>query len=320
MKSLISQFAQLKAEQLTYQTIGEMVRAIDVDQLNYKELLPEIKDPSEYSRNILLLEPMELVLLHWPAGVESAVHHHEGFWGYVLVLEGTIDNVEYVLDGTQLKEQRTIRGTRAGIIDEPDGTIHKIVNTSTTDHLITLHFYYPALESLDKLVLYELESGTRGVLNEKAETASFGEPEAHFHELQPGAFEYVPFEQAHSASHRILPILPKPDCSAIKELIGAYYAEQAQEYDRFDQNHNCRSKYTDTINQLIAKEIAEKPQMQHLLSLACGTGRRDEQIRALSKRDYHISGIDLTEEMCSIAQGRGIELQHGDWMEFALQE
>ena len=58
-----------------------------------------------YARNILLLDPFEVVVLHWPPGVESAIHHHEGFWGYVLCVEGEVENVEYTYDA----ERRELR-------------------------------------------------------------------------------------------------------------------------------------------------------------------------------------------------------------------
>ena len=65
-----------------------------------------------YARNILLMDPFEVVVLHWPPGVESAIHHHEGFWGYVLCVEGEVENVEYTYDADakELRQKAAWRG------------------------------------------------------------------------------------------------------------------------------------------------------------------------------------------------------------------
>ena len=81
--------------------------------------MPALGEPDKYTRNILTLEPFEVVLLHWPAGVESAVHLHKGFWGYVLCLEGQIDNITYQFEGDLLHESVVSRATRAASLPNP---------------------------------------------------------------------------------------------------------------------------------------------------------------------------------------------------------
>ena len=49
-------------------------------------------------------------------------------------------------------------------------------------------------------------------------------------------------------------------------------------------------------------------------SRACGTGRRSLKIREISKLDYRLTGVDISEEMCSIAAKRGLRILHQDWM------
>lgn len=91
MLALLDRVACETPAEFDYEWLGKFVRSIDVPVLDYKAHLPAPGEPGKYTRNILTLEPFEVVLLHWPAGVESAVHLHKGFWGYVLCLEGQID-------------------------------------------------------------------------------------------------------------------------------------------------------------------------------------------------------------------------------------
>lgn len=316
MEKIVSSFKQLELKDLTYEQLGKLVKSLDLQQIDFQKQTPPIEHPNNYSRNILLLEPLEIVILHWPPEVESAVHFHEGFWGYVMVLEGTCDNVIYEHEGDKLYERQTIRAISGGIIDEPDGTIHKIVNPSATENLITLHFYYPALETLDGLVLYNTEKGQIGKLNEKAKTASFLEPQEHFHEFQENAFEFVSLkQQATKKSHQIFPIIPKPQSDQIKEMISQYYGEQATQYDIFDFNFESRKKFITCINRLVVENLDQKKEVDHVLAIACGTGRRAVNIREASKHEYRITCVDLSEDMVCQASERGVDTCPGDWLE-----
>ena len=321
MKSLIQRIQTETPEHFDYEWLGRFVRSIDIDSLDYKNELPEITDPKDYARNILCLEPFECVLLFWPPGVESAVHYHKGFWGYVLCLEGSIDNIEYRHENGKLLEGKAIRANRGGVLNEPDGTIHKIVNASKEDYLVTLHFYYPALDTLDGLELFCLETGRIGVLNKKASTASFNQDEDCFHKITENGFEYVPMtENPNAKSHRIYPIVPKPSSETISKLLGAYYREQAFSYDSFDLKHNSRRRYTEKINQLIADRLKQESIQGPLLDLACGTGRRALDIKKLSGLDYELLGVDLSPEMCSVAQARGVNAKAGNWLDIDMPE
>lgn len=318
MQQIVERLREFNEGTLSYESLGAYVKSLDVDSIDYKALIPDLKDDINYTRNILLLDPLECVILHWPPNVESAVHYHDGFYGYVLVLEGTCDNVEYHHEGDLLREVQTIRGIRGGVLDEPDGTIHKIKNPSSTQSLVTCHFYYPALDTLDGLVLYDTTTGDIGKLNEKAASASFNEPAAHFHELKRRAFQFQP--KSTVKSHSILPILPKPSPAAIRTFIDAYYAEQAAQYDMFDLQHESRRKYVQRINTLIAKELDAAAQVEEVLAIACGTGRRAAKIRTLNRHDYNILCVDLNEEMCCQAAERNVTAIPGNWLEVEVPD
>lgn len=321
MKHILHALKQFTPETLTYESLGALVKNIDPAQVAYREILPDFDETGNYTRNILMLEPLECVLLHWPPGVESAIHYHEGFWGYVLVLEGTCDNVEYAHRGNELVERRLIRAHRGGVLDEPDGTIHKIVNPDKAETLVTAHFYYPALDTLDGLKLYDTETGTIAVLNEKAPSASLNLSKDCFHSFETGAFTYVPLEKSGKArSHRTVPLLPKPQPDEIRRMIMDYYREQAKVYDDFDRLHTSRSKYTRKVNELLAEDLSQIPEVDHLLAIACGTGRRALHIREKSGHDYRITCVDLSEEMCCQASERGVETRVGPWLEVEVPD
>jgi len=196
MEKIVNELNGFTPETLTYEGLGKYVKQLKVEDFDYQPHIPPIDQSGSYSRNILCLEPLECVLLHWPPNVESAIHYHKGFWGYVMVLEGACDNVVYKMEDNKLIECQTVRAFPGGVLDEPDGTIHKIANPSSTKTLITAHFYYPALETLDGLKVYDIPTKRIGVLNEKAKSASFKEPESCFHSIEENAFEFIDYKTA----------------------------------------------------------------------------------------------------------------------------
>lgn len=315
MKTVLDRIQKLDPKQLTFSSLGDVVLDLASSKIQFEDLLPKVEPGEDYGRNILTLDPIEVVLLRWPPGAESAIHHHAGFWGYVVVLSGRGKNVEYTFQDGILKEDHTTVATAGGLLDEPDGVIHKIVNASDSKELVTLHFYNPALENLDELKLFDIPTGRIGVLNEQASNASFNEPEEHFRSIDYKAFTYQSFEEANQGiSHRIYPIIPKPEQDQIKEMIGAYYEEQAENYDHFDTRHVSRQKYNEKINSLITESLEKQDNTEQMLVLACGTGRRALGIREKSGQNYQITGVDLSEKMCQISSERGIRAVNSDWL------
>lgn len=321
MKHLLEKIKKSSCDELSYEWLGRFVQSIDIHSLDYRSLLPEMPMSGGYSRNILCLEPFECVLLHWNPGAESAVHHHEGFWGYVLCLEGEIENITYTHEGAELIESKGMRALPGGVIDEPDGVIHKIVNPRKDIPLITLHFYAPALETLDGLKLYDLERGRIAELNETAATASFDQNGACFRSMTENAFTFIPASgRTNAKTHRIFPVVPKPDSKTISALVSRYYREQAEEYDYFDLRHESRRRYNERINALIAERLIKKEPLDRVVDLACGTGRRAIEIRKLSGKTYHLCGIDLSPDMVAVASSRGMEVRTGNWLDIEIPE
>ena len=319
INELVEQLESIAPHPLNYDSLCRWVESRDWLSMDWQSAVPPIEDLADYARNILCLEPFEVVLLHWPPGVESAVHHHEGFWGSVVCLQGTLENVSYRLTGTELERVDMLRAYPGGIVPEPDGTLHKIRNGSTTEPLITLHFYYPALDTLDGLALYDLETGSRYVCNEKAPTASMNLPADCYRSMEANAFQFKPIV---SSSHVQCNVVPKPDPAVIEKMVSNYFDEQAAVYDAQDAQVLKRKQYTQAIDIKVAscfQSLHAVQPLKDVMHMACGTGRRAQGIQAQSGLNYSMHGIDLSEAMAQQATARGVNTRVGSLSSIASE-
>lgn len=309
MEVMLSKLRGVHKEKWTFESLGDFVHDLKVEDLVYKTLIPEMaSDQVGYARNILAMEPLEVVLLHWPGGVESAVHEHRGFWGYVLCLEGVMENVDYSLHDGTVREKGLTHVMSGGIMPEPDGTIHKLVNSSPDKPLITLHFYAPALESLEGLRLFDLKAGDIYVCHDETPSATLGLADEMYGQILRNQFDcsYSKYK-----SHELAPIVPMPAREVVQELVQAYYNEQAEIYDANDQAHFVRKRYTTGINGFVAENLRimhARNSLISVLDVACGTGRRATEIRDLTEVPYALYGTDASSEMREQARLRGISV------------
>ncbi len=195
MQQLIEKAKHLKEDDLQLEPLGRFLDQFDFTNIDYASYQPEVKDPDNYARNVLLMSPLEVAILYWPPQTESAIHHHKGFWGYVVVLEGEGENVEYKYEADKLIEQKGSRYTPGGRFGEPDDVIHKIRNPQTDKALLTAHFYYPPLESFEDMRIFDVEENKIGVLGAEAETASWKEPQEYFQSIENNAFTFIPYKK-----------------------------------------------------------------------------------------------------------------------------
>lgn len=311
MKSIIERIKKVDQSKLNYKSLFDTIIPLSIKRIEYEDYLPKIENSGEYARNILLIDPLEVVLIHWPPGVESAIHLHKSFWGYVGVLEGVASNTEYYFDDNVLKQKRAVLINSGGLIPEPDETIHKLANHSKTDPLVTLHFYYPPLKDLDKLKLYGID-GTISELNEKASSASLSLAKECYRSFKKDQFKFD--DGTHGKTHLISPILPKPSADDIKLMVRDYYADQAKHYDISDLDNELRLKYVEAINGRLVQEF-QINLPERVLAIACGTGRRAAGIKEMSGLNYKLFGVDISAEMCELARQKGIEAHCADWLE-----
>ena len=308
-KNQIKEFNQ----KISFESLGKFVESIDFNNLNYKEYVVNPDHDGDYGRNIIELNPFECVLINWPPGVESSVHHHQGLFGYVLVLEGALDNISYREDNNKLIEFKSEKYISNGIMPEEDGVIHKLANRNLEKRAITLHFYYPAIESFEGMRIFNLENESIGILSEHAKTAKWNNSANQFKEIKQKAFKYQSIDELNKdKSHLIQNIFPKPDSDRINAMNSRYFSEQAQKYDFSDFNQPSRKAYINKVDQLIASDMSGIKISKHL-DIAVGTGRRAIHIKELSGLRYEIVGVEISEEMCKIANSRGLRTYHQDW-------
>lgn len=312
-----------RLEELQYEEafnkVFDVLCEIDFSKID----LPEEENSGErtdYSRDVIQLQPFECVVLRWPPKCESAIHLHKGFWGFVAVVQGNCQNVEYSLKNRELKLKRVTDGFPGAILKEPDGVIHKLVNPSDSE-AVTIHFYWPPLTSFDNMKIYDTVENRMAILNDKATAASWKLSKDCYHKVEENAFVYVDQDPNRGPSHRMRPLIPKPGIELIRNGLRDYYNEQAEQYDFFDLRHESRRSYTEKINELIAEDLkTNHSSIGNYLALACGTGRRSLKIKKHSSLDFKITGVDLSEEMVIKAKAKGIGALVGDWPDVQLHE
>ena len=119
MKEIIKQIKDFN-QNVSFESLGKFVESIDFNNINYRKDIVNPDTVGDYGRNILELNPFECVLINWPPGVESSVHHHQGLFGYVLVLEGELDNISYKEENNELIEFKSEKYITKGIMPEED--------------------------------------------------------------------------------------------------------------------------------------------------------------------------------------------------------
>jgi ubiquinone/menaquinone biosynthesis C-methylase UbiE len=158
--------------------------------------------------------------------------------------------------------------------------------------------------------IFDIDQKRIGVLNADAQTASWTAPDHHFISITENAFSMGrPGNTA--KSHRIHPLIPKPNKVDIIDHITRYYHEQASQYDSFDLEHKSRRLYIERINELVAQEVKVSG-ADKVLHLACGTGRRPQRIQEVAGHDYKMIGVDVSSEMLKQAEERGLVCHLGD--------
>ena len=312
MKEIKNQIKEFN-QKISFESLGMFVETIDLNNLNYQEYIVNPKSNVDYGRNIIETSPFECVLINWPPGVESSVHHHQGLFGYVLVLEGELYNISYGEENNKLIEFKSEKYISKGIMAEEDGVIHKLANRSLKKRAITLHFYYPAIKSFEGMRIFNTETGDIGILSKDAKTAKWNSNKNHFNRILKNAFNFTSLDELNKdKSHIIQNIFPKPDSESINTMNSRYFSEQAQKYDFSDFNQPSRKAYIHKVDQLIAIDMSNIKISKHL-DIAVGTGRRAIHIKELTGLRYDIVGVEISEEMCKIANSRGLRTYHQDW-------
>ena len=73
MKGLLESIQTQTPKAFDFEWLGQWVRGLKLEEIDVAPHIPSIKGMTDnYARNILLMDPFEVVVLHWPPGVD---HH-----------------------------------------------------------------------------------------------------------------------------------------------------------------------------------------------------------------------------------------------------
>jgi SAM-dependent methyltransferase len=128
----------------------------------------------------------------------------------------------------------------------------------------------------------------------------------------------IPIEPAALQYELVVPPKPKPTSSEIRRTHASFYGSLACGFDEFNAK-STRGLYFNTINAEIARRLAAREGVSKLLSVAAGTGHREESIRSLSGLDLQITCVDISPEMCEFATKRGFRTICAPLSEAGLQ-
>jgi SAM-dependent methyltransferase len=119
-----------------------------------------------------------------------------------------------------------------------------------------------------------------------------------------------------SDTHEMYFPIPKPSLTEIEGMLARYFDGHAGSYDEFDAASQRRSLYTAGVNRIIAEDLKRgvAPSLD-ILSIGCGTGRRETEIAALLAPQIlaRLHGVEHSSAMASNARARGIQCDVSAW-------
>ncbi len=191
MDELLNSLKSLSPENRNTLHIRNIISRIKPEAFNYSGLLPETTD-KEYKRVTLLKEPIECTIIYWPPGSRSAIHNHDGYEGLVVVLDGNIQESEYVFADNILREKKSDFYGKGSILREKLNTIHRISNNNSLRPAVSLHIYTPAPKNFGGTEIYDEVKLKKAVLSDKAKIISWNIQEDGFKKIEENAFAFEP--------------------------------------------------------------------------------------------------------------------------------
>src|SRR5262245_48471329 len=116
-------------------------------------------------------------------------------------------------------------------------------------------------------------------------------------------------------THEIVILDRKPDNAVIRRMVREYFESEAASYDRFNESKSRRRRFIARVNDLIAGDLKARGPIDTLLSVACGTGHRENEIRIASGLHFAVVGVDVSAAMCAQARRSGTVTIESEWLE-----
>lgn len=119
-------------------------------------------------------------------------------------------------------------------------------------------------------------------------------------------------------THEIVLLDKKPGDAEISAAVARHFEAEAAAYDALDAGSRKRSEYVDAVDRLVVAGLGSRAPLSSLLSIACGTGRREASIRAALGRRFEIVGVDGSASMCGLAETAGLATIRSPWLDADL--
>lgn len=119
-------------------------------------------------------------------------------------------------------------------------------------------------------------------------------------------------------THEIVILETKPASESILKQIVAYFDAQAADYDLFTETSEKRKLYLNSVEQIIGDRL-KGLKIRNMLSIACGTGSRENGIKVIAGYDFKLIGVDVSAPMCERANKLGLNVFHSSWLECNLK-
>lgn len=119
-------------------------------------------------------------------------------------------------------------------------------------------------------------------------------------------------------THEMIFFDKKPADIIIEKMIVDYFDSEAESYDGFNSNTKKRKLFLESIDSLIASDIKRRSDIQKVLSIASGTGAREQNIFNFPNNAISLLCLDASKEMCNLARQKGFEVIEADWLKAEL--
>lgn len=119
-------------------------------------------------------------------------------------------------------------------------------------------------------------------------------------------------------THEIVVMKPKPSPDEIIRLTTEYFNARGRSYDHFDSVTPKRDLFTERVDTVVGHSFGEHHSIQKVVSIACGTGRRELDISRIANRSIEFYGVEASPEMAQLARNRGLHVLTGSWPDVEL--
>lgn len=112
-------------------------------------------------------------------------------------------------------------------------------------------------------------------------------------------------------THELVVLKPKPTPAEISEMQRRYYDLHAGSYDQLELSVERRRKFAEAACAFVVEGLQGLEPCTRLLSVGCGTGRKEQEIAEALGRSLEIVGIEPSSQMATLSRAAGLSVHLG---------